>query len=230
MRFRLVGLSTLLVPTLCKIHRWRMTLSIRDFLRRGWLVGTSCQGVDNSKTKKPSPTINNYLLKHIGVTIIYTIYIYIYIYIYIHLRKLSLLLWLRDRQLKHFADAILLNFSESEVFVGDVLVLGEISFIIFFFVFGMDIVSLLSSHPETFIFIDSPGNKHFRLANQSQIISYSFTAFWLVSQSNALIYVCGKTIPSRYQFWLVIQSNHNIRAWLIKDPRPRLVGEYLFSL
>ena len=46
---------------------------------------------------------------------------------------------------------------------------------------------------------DSPGNKRFRLANQSHIISYSFTTFWLVSQLNELIYVYGKSILSTYQ-------------------------------
>ena len=43
-------------------------------------------------------------------------------------------------------------------------------------VFGMDIGSLHSPKPETFIFIKKfPGNKHFGLANQSQIILYSST-------------------------------------------------------
>ena len=44
---------------------------------------------------------------------------------------------------------------------------------------------------KTFIFKGSPGNKHSHLANQSQIILYSSIIFWLVSQSNALIYVFG---------------------------------------
>ena len=32
------------------------------------------------------------------------------------------------------------------------------------------------------------------------------------------------------RFWYVIQSNHYIGTWLIKNPSPRLVGEYFFSL
>ena len=34
----------------------------------------------------------------------------------------------------------------------------------------------------------------------------------------------GRLSLPRIRFWLVIQSNHNIRAWLIKDPCPLLVG------
>ena len=42
----------------------------------------------------------------------------------------------------------------------------------------MDIGYLLFSNPKISIFReDSPGKKHFRLANQSQIISYSSTTF-----------------------------------------------------
>ena len=46
---------------------------------------------------------------------------------------------------------------------------------------------------------DSPKNEHSRLDNQSEIILYTFTTFWLVNPSNTLIYVCGKSIPSTYQ-------------------------------
>ena len=62
--------------------------------------------------------------------------------------------------------------TESEAFTGEALVLGEISYSL---VFGMDIGSFLSSNPKNiYFFEDSPGNKHYRLAKQSQIISYSF--------------------------------------------------------
>ena len=57
---------------------------------------------------------------------------------------------------------------------------------------------LLSFNPKTSIFIeDSPGNKHYRLAKHSLIILNTYTTFWLVSQSNALIYVFEKSIPSK---------------------------------
>ena len=60
-------------------------------------------------------------------------------------------------------------------------------------VFGIDIGSLLSFNPKNNNFIeDSLWNKHSPLANQSQIISYTFSTFWLVSQSHALIYVSGR--------------------------------------
>ena len=89
--------------------------------------------------------------------------------------------------------------------------------------FGIDIVTLLISTPKKSIFIEgSSGNKHFRLANQSMIISYNSTTFWLVSLSNAPIFVCGKISLPRIRFWLVPQSKHLIRAWLIKDPSPWL--------
>ena len=48
-------------------------------------------------------------------------------------------------------------------------------------------MDLFSVKPENIYFIeDSPGNKHSEFDNQSQIISYSPTIFWLVSQLNDL--------------------------------------------
>ena len=83
MGFRLVGLSTPSVPTLCL-----KDLLLGDDTIYPELLLTV--GVDRwnklpvcweLKDKKNSPlTIDNYLLKHNGVTILYTIYIYIYIY------------------------------------------------------------------------------------------------------------------------------------------------------
>ena len=49
-----------------------------------------------------------------------------------------------------------------------------------------------------FFIENSSGNKYSRLANQSQIILYSSTTFWLVSKSNTLIYVHEKSNPSTY--------------------------------
>ena len=66
------------------------------------------------------------------------------------------------------------NFLESEVFAGEALALREISFLIVLSSDRHRISSLL----KTLIFIeDFLGNKHSRLANQSQIISYSSRTF-----------------------------------------------------
>ena len=95
--------------------------------------------------------------------------------------------------------SIVFNFSEIEDFAGETLVLGEISFLI---LLSLVWTSDLFFHQilKTSIFIeDSSGKKHSRLANQSQIILYTFTTFWLVSQSNVLIYVCEKSILFTYQ-------------------------------
>ena len=48
-------------------------------------------------------SVNNYLLKNNGVTIIYTMYIY--------REKLSFLLCLRGRQLRYLAGAVFLSYS-----------------------------------------------------------------------------------------------------------------------
>ena len=74
----------------------------------------------------------------------------------------------------------LIQFSKSEAFAGEALVIGEISFLILLsLVWTSDIFSHLTL--ETSIFIeDSPGNKHSRLANQLQIILYTFTTFSLI--------------------------------------------------
>ena len=100
-----------------------------------------------------------------------------------------------------------LNFSQSEELAGQALVLGEISYLILLSsIWTSDLCSQLTL--KTSIFIeDSPGNKHSRLANKSLIISYSFATFCRVSLSNALIYVCGKSIPSTYQ----ILNGHPIK-------------------
>ena len=61
----------------------------------------------------------------------------------------------------------------------------------------MDIWSLHSFNPKIVCFYwGFPVNKHSWLANHLQIISSSLTTFWLVSQSNALIYVCNNSLPS----------------------------------
>ena len=53
-----------------------MTQSIRNSLwGSGWFVGSSWLGAGNSKTRKTPLTTNNYLLEHIGITIVYPIYL-----------------------------------------------------------------------------------------------------------------------------------------------------------
>ena len=91
--------------------------------------------------------------------------------------------------------SIQLNFTDSEAFAGEAFVLRDIYFLILLsLVWTSDIFSPVTI--KTSIFIeDSPGNKHSRLTNQSQIISYSSTTFWLVSQSNVLIYVLRVSLP-----------------------------------
>ena len=56
-----------------KIHRWEKIQSIWNFWWLGWQL----------KDKKNLLTINNYLSKHNGVTIIYTIYIYMELLLFV---------------------------------------------------------------------------------------------------------------------------------------------------
>ena len=96
-------------------------------------------------------------------------------------------------------------------------------------VFGMDIGYLSFSNPKNIFIEDSSGNKYSRLANQSQIISYSCTIFdWSVNQTH-LSCVCGKSIASTFQILICHPSNFNIGAWLSKGPSQHLLGECLYS-
>ena len=105
-----------------------------------------------------------------------------------------------------------------------------IDFFSYSLIFGINIGSLLVSNPKIIHFIDdSRRNQHSRLTKQSQIISYCFKTFWLVTQLNAMIFVCWKSITSMYQ----ILIGHRIKRrhkGLFKDTTSRLVREYLFSL
>ena len=124
------------------------------------------------------------------------IYIYIYIYIYI---VAFCRIWEQTNEVsKRCRFYRLISFSESEAFAVEALVLQKISFLIFLYsVWTSDIFSLLTL--KTSIFTeDFPGNKHFWLANQSQIISYSSITFLLVNQSNTLIYICRENIAFSY--------------------------------
>ena len=119
------------------------------------------------------------------------------------------------------------QFSETEVFAGEALVLGEISFLILLSsVWTTDIFSLLIL--KTSIFIeDSPGNKHSRLANQSKIISYSTTSFRRGQPIKYADLGLWKEYPLHISDFNPI--NHNIGARLIKGAIPRLLWNYLFS-
>ena len=95
--------------------------------------------------------------------------------------------------------SILFNFSESEAFAGEALIFGEASILILLsLVWTSDLFSHLTLKISILI-EDSSANKHSRLANQSKSILDTFTTFCLVSQPNVLIYICGKSIPSKYQ-------------------------------
>ena len=109
---------------LWKIHRWGIERSTHrvwhTLSETSYNLGDSLEQIVwvfvTQRQEKLSVTINNYLLKHNSVTIIYTIYtIYIYIYIYIYIgrerERLSLLLCLRGRQLRYLADTIFLSYS-----------------------------------------------------------------------------------------------------------------------
>ena len=117
-------------------------------------------------------TINNYLLKHNGVKIMYSIYLYgnwvIFCCIWETENKVSglyslsmlLIFWLVQSFLGH------------SFFFGKALVPREIYFLnLLSSVWTSDIFSLLTLKTYLFFFMkDSPGNKHSDLAIQSQII------------------------------------------------------------
>ena len=100
---------------------------------------------------------------------------------------------------------MLLNFLDNEFFVGKVLVLEEISFLLSL-VWTLDIFSLLTLKSLFLSKILLGTNIPNWLITQS--ILYHSTTFLLVSQSNALIYICQKSISSTDQ----ILIGHLIKA------------------
>ena len=82
--FRLVCLSTLIVPAMCLKgpHMGDDTIYPEIMMVRGfrWNNLSGCLQLKNKKNCLL--TIDNYLLKHNGITIKYEMHIYIYIYIY----------------------------------------------------------------------------------------------------------------------------------------------------
>ena len=123
LRFRIVGLLILSVPTLClkdplmgydTIYTELLTVSVVR-----WNKFPECCQL---KDKKNFPlTINNYLLKRNGVAIIYTICIF---------KEIVSLSVVFERQTNRISGdwsfSILLNFSESEALTREVLVHEEI--------------------------------------------------------------------------------------------------------
>ena len=168
MRFQVVGLSTPSVLILC-LKNPQMgddTVYLQLLLTVGLVRWSKLHGCWQLKNKKNFPfTINNYLLKHNGVTIIYTIY---------SLREIVAFVVFEKQLTEAFgwcSFSILFNLWEREAFA------GEISFLILLsLIWTLDLFSHVTL--KTFIFIkDSPRNKHSQLANQSQIISYTFITF-----------------------------------------------------
>ena len=94
------------------------------------------------------------------------------------------------------------------------LILGEIAFIILLSsVWTSDLFSHLTHLKTSILIEDSPGNKHSRLANKSQIISYSSITCQPIK---VLIYVYEKSIPSTYQ----ILIDHLIKLWYYSFTTP----------
>ena len=141
----------------------------------------------------------------------HSLYIYIYIYIYSRFYCIS------EKENKDICLAQ--SFYFIHFFRWESLVLGDI--FSYSVVFSTDIGSLLSSKKNSLASIES-FIKHSRSANQSHIVSFSSTTFWLISQSNALIPVCRRVFfPARDFNWTFNQTS-NIRTWFIKCSRPRL--------
>ena len=88
--------------------------------------------------------------------------------------------------------------------------------------FGMDIGSLLWSQIKKDLFLlRIPLGTNISDWQTNHIVSFSCTSFWLVSLSNGLVHVCGKSI----------QSKRSIGAWLIKAPKSTTCWEvFLFTL
>ena len=209
MRFQVFCLIILSVPELC-LNDPQMgddTIYPEYLLTVGVIRWNKWPRCWQLKTRKTLLRINNYSLKHYCERIIY---IYIYIYIYIERERererekernycflfCFVLFDFFDRQTMEIfgwcSFSILFNFSESEVFA------KEISFLIHLFLaWTSDLFSSLTLKSTVFI-EDSLENKHSQLANQSWIILYIFNTFWLISQSNVPMYVCGKSIPSTF--------------------------------
>ena len=142
------------------------------------------------KDNKNSSLTINYLLKCNGVTIIYTIYMEIVTFVVIERQTIEVF------GLCNLS--ILLNFSESETFAGETSFLRN--FFSYSLVFSSDIESLLLFNPKNvYIYRGFLWEQTFLIGWPITDPFVFFYYFLLASQSNALIYICGKTILSTYQ-------------------------------
>ena len=118
------------MPTLClkDLQMGDNTIYPKRLLTVGVIRWNKLPRCWQLKDKKNSQlTINNCLLKHNSVTIIYTIYIErkIVTFVVFERQTIEVFVWC--------SFSILFNFSEKEAFAGETFVLGEITFLIFLF-------------------------------------------------------------------------------------------------
>ena len=232
MRFQVVDLSTTSVPTLyLKDPQMGDDTNYPQLLTVG-VICWSLLATQRQKKKKKNVllTINNYLLKQNGVTIIYPI-IYNISKIFIERNCRFCRIW--ETEIVVFgwrSFSILFNFSERGFCWR-----GFNSWRYFFsysLVFGMDIGSFLLINPKNIYFLlrfPLGTNIPDWLTNHRSFCILLLLFDWSGNQMCWSTSMRRVSLP-RIRFWLVIQSNHNIGAWLIKDPSPSLVGEYFFSL
>ena len=106
-----------------KIHRWGNDTIYSKLLLTAevvcWNKLPRCWWLKDMKNYPL--TINYYLLKHNGGIL------YIYIYIYIYILSLFVIFERQTNEVSGWWSSILLNISEGEAFVGEALVLGNIS-------------------------------------------------------------------------------------------------------
>ena len=137
---------------------------------------------------------------------------------------------MRGRQLKYLADVVFLIqfFGEWGFYWRGFSSWRD--FFSFSLVFGMDIGCLLSSEPKNIYFYrgfplgqTSPSG----LTNHRSFCILFLLFDWSASQM-CWSTSAGRVSLPRIKFRLIIQSNHNIGAWLIKDPSPYFLGEVFF--
>ena len=74
---------------------------------------------------------------------------------------------------------------------------------------------ILLGHPRNLCsMLKECSGRYSKWANQSRIISYSSTTFWLVCQSNVLIYIYGESIASTYQTLIGQPIKPQYKAWI----------------
>ena len=183
MRFRLIGLSTPILPTLCfKDSQVRDATVYSELHQNIKVVSWNKLAVFwQLENMKNSPLlIDNNLLKHNGEIVVY-IYIYIYVRVY---QLYNFLLYLRDRQLKYMARTVFLCdlvFRRVRLLLERLYCLERFLFLFSCLLYGHRISSLFPTLKPSIFLEDSTGNKLFQLAHQSSISSDLWTTFWLFS-------------------------------------------------